>query len=257
MNYNNAIMKPVGLQEAIAFIDEACRDAAMYRCCGTKPPHLMLGMDPGEGRSTLVAYLVERYKAAGVLPFTCGLDDYLEIVLDGTQQQLRRAFAGVDACAVYANEYENVVAIDVIAMAAHLNENQCAEFLERCGRLCEHACVVFFTSAQRGRNEERLAQKVMESIPAVRQISVQPYTPEELGEMMKMRIAAQNILVEDEEQLREALLPVACSLETPTVRAAMAQVGAMMRYVDFQHVPARLTCDSISMIQDAWMKKGA
>lgn len=255
MCMSEAVRKPVGMQQVIGFIENVCREAAMYRCIGAKPAHLLVALDPGEGRSTLVEYMVRMYKAHGVLPFTCGLDDYLEVVLDGTLPQLRRTFMQIGACAVYANHYENVVAMDVTAIAAHLNESQFTEFMERCSRLCEHACVVFFTSAQRSRNEERMVQKLVEGIPDICEIAVEPYKTDELTTMMQEHLEMLNIRVEDREGMCSLLRQMAEQLEPQCARAAVEGVRRMMRYVDFTAMPACLSREDIALIRADWQKK--
>ena len=58
------------------------------------------------------------------------LDLFLEYTLDGTLPQMRQVFADIDACAVYTNGFEGVVAVDITALSEYAEEEQAAFFLE-------------------------------------------------------------------------------------------------------------------------------
>ena len=79
-------------------------EAFVDKQCGLRPNHYIIPLDPGSGRTTLVEYMTDKYKEAGVLSFNSGLDDYIEVAFDGSLQQLKQAFAAIDSAAVYTNE---------------------------------------------------------------------------------------------------------------------------------------------------------
>ena len=73
------ITKPIGLATPCKEIESTCSNAHMYKRCGLRPKHYIIPLDSGSGRTTLVEYMTDKYKEAGVLSFTSGLDDYIEI----------------------------------------------------------------------------------------------------------------------------------------------------------------------------------
>ena len=133
------ITKPIGLATPCKEIESTCSNAHMYKRCGLRPKHYIIPLDSGSGRTTLVEYMTDKYKEAGVLSFSSGLDDYIEIAFDGSLQQLKQAFAAIDSAAVYTNEYCNIIGMDISGISAHLGETQLSEFMRNCKRVCEHA----------------------------------------------------------------------------------------------------------------------
>ena len=158
------ITKPIGLATPCKEIESTCNNAHMYKRCGLRPKHYIIPLDPGSGRTTLVEYMTDKYKEAGALSFTSGLDDYIEIAFDGSLQQLKQAFAAIDSAAVYTNEYCNIIGMDISGVSAHLGETQLSEFMKNCKRVCEHACVIFFVHTTPNRNEEKLLEKLCETV---------------------------------------------------------------------------------------------
>lgn len=102
------ITKPIGLATPCKEIGHTCSKAQIYKQCDLRPNHYIIPLDPGSGRTTLVEYMTDKYKEAGVLSFNSGLDDYIEIAFDGSLQQLKQAFAAIDSAAVYTNSYSDI-----------------------------------------------------------------------------------------------------------------------------------------------------
>lgn len=176
------ITRPVGLESPCAEVESVCENAQIYRHCGLKPSHLVIPLDPCAERTAFLEYMADMYRESGVMSFNCGPDDYIELTLDGSLPQLRRAFAAVDSAAVYANHYSNIVGMDVSAVAQHLGETQLIELLRGSKRVCEHACVVFFVRSAPSRNEQRLIEKLCEYIGNVKRIDDEPYVNGERSE---------------------------------------------------------------------------
>ena len=174
------ITKPIGLATPCKEIEATCGMAHVYKRCGLRPKHFIIPLDAGSGRTTLVEYMTDKYKKAGVLSFTSGLDDYIEISFDGTLQQLKQAFAEIDAAAVYTNEYRNIVSMDISGISSHLGETQLTEFLKNCKRVCAYACVIFFVHTTPSRNEEKLLEKLCETVDNIKRLAVEPYTKDDI-----------------------------------------------------------------------------
>ena len=103
---------PIGLANAVAAIKKNIDQAHIYHRCGLKPPHYIINLDAGNGQTTLTEYIATSYADYGVRHFG-GLDMFLEYTLDGSMEQLKKVFADIRACAVYTNEYEGVIAMDI------------------------------------------------------------------------------------------------------------------------------------------------
>lgn len=226
------ISTPIGLHEVMQFITESCEKASFFQFSGMKPKHLLLALDPGEGRTTLIDYLTEQFKRNHVLNFTCGLDDYLEIVLDGTPRQLQQSFDLIEASHIYKNHYENVVALDISAIANHINQIQLSDFIQKVSHVCKHAYVVFFISSQRSRKEEQLVQKLKEAVPNINEVTVEPYTTEELVEMMVYDMASHSVVIEDLEAFRVSVKSLIEVGEIRNARNAIMLSRELMVHAD-------------------------
>lgn len=253
---HHEITRPIGLEAPCQEIDGTCGKAELYKCCGLRPKHLIVPLDPGAGRTTLVEYLTERYKEAGVLPFAGGLDDYIEVTLDGTLPQLKRAFAAIDAAAVYANEYGGVVGMDVSAIAAHMEETQFTLFLQNCKRVCDHACVIFFVRSAPSRGEERLMEKLGEQIPNLRRLAVEPYTREDLRELIFKAVTEHGVAVEHEESFRAALDELVREFQIASVKDTAAAAEAMVRFADFSGFTPTVDENSLKEMAASWRRRG-
>ena len=227
------VTRPVGLRALCEEVEHVCSEAAIYNRCGLRPHHLLVPLDPGCGRTTFVTYMTDMYKAAGVLEFASGPDDFLEIEFDGTLPQLRQAFAEVESAAVYTNEYCNIVSIDFAAIASHLGETQCTEFLKGCRKICETACVIFFVPTAPSRNEEKLTARLCETIKDIRRIEAEPYTREDLCELVCRNIEDHGVMITERETFAEELTEASEQLEISTVSDAAAAAETLIRYADF------------------------
>ena len=127
--------KPFGLETVHAEINHICKNAQMYKKCGIKPNNMVINLDNGDGRSTLVEYIMGCFKENGILDFRSGVDDFIEFELDGSLQQMRTVFSQIDAAAVYDNEYKDIIALGVSEIANHPNEVQYTEFISNCKKI--------------------------------------------------------------------------------------------------------------------------
>lgn len=227
------ITRPIGLSTPCAEIERACRTAHVYRRCGLKPGHFIVPLGAGNGRTTFIEYMADMYKEAGVLDFISGLDDYIEITLDGSLQQLKQAFADIDAAAVYTNEYCNIIGMDISGIASHLGETQFTEFLRNVKRICDHACVVFFVNAIPTRNEERLLEKLCEAVENIKRLSVEPYTQEDICSLIVKFLEDHGTRVREEESFRRELQEAVTSLAITSVKEAALAVEDLIFYADF------------------------
>lgn len=229
----SVIERPIGLKSVCVEIQETCLHRQMYRRCGLRPRHLIINMDHGSGRSTLIHYMTDMYKDFGVMDFESGLDDSIEVDLDGSLAQLRQAFSIISDAAVYANEYKNIVAIDISKIAFHSSETQYTEFLENVKYLCASACVVFFTRADMSRNEEKLVNTLCDQIDNIKRLSVEPYSKEDYARMVIRNLQNRDIELKNPKTVEEVVLKIIESEVVDTVKKAINLAEQLIRYADF------------------------
>ncbi len=227
------ISKPIGLSVPCAEIENTCNSSHMYRKCGIRPKHFIIPLDAGSGRTTLIEYMTDKYKSAGIMDFSSGLDDYLEITFDGSLPQLKQAFAAIDSAAVYANEFHGIVSMDISEIASHLGETQFGEFLKSCKRICDHACVVFFVHSSPSRNEEKLIDKLNEVIENVKRLAVDPYTKDDICALIVKAIDEHGIVINHFALFIESLSDMVSEFCISDVKAANNAADSLVQYADF------------------------
>lgn len=252
----NPIMKPVGLETPCKEIETICSQALMYKRCGLRPPHLILPLDAGSGRTTFLEYMADRFREAGVIPFSSGFEDYLEICLDGTLPQLRQAFAAIDAAAVYTNFYQNIVGMDISLLALHLGESQLAEFLKNSKRICEYACGVFFVQSEPSRNEERLLEKLCETVGHIKRLTVEPYRKEDLCQIIQKVLGDRGIEIRQEVLFRQALWDVVSEFAVLHVREAVDLAASLVPFADFSGFIPTVDENSLKAMAESWRRFG-
>lgn len=246
------IARPIGLATPCSEIERTCSNAHLYKRCGLRPKHYIIPLDAGSGRTTLLEYMAVRYKAAGVLRFTSGLDDYIEITLDGSLQQLRQAFAAIDSAAVYTNDYCSMIGMDISGIAAHLGETQLSEFMKHCRRVCEHACVVFFVHTAPSRNEEKLLEKLCETVDNIKRLEVEPYSKEDLCDLIVKMAREHGIRIRHEPIFRAALAAMVSDFRIAGVKDAIAAADALVHFADFTGFTPAVDEDSLKSMITSW-----
>lgn len=248
------ITKPVGLNTPCMEIEDTCSKAHMFKRCGLRPKHYIVPLDSGSGRTTLVEYMTDKYKEAGVMDFGSGLDDYIEVSFDGTLPQLKQAFANIDSAAVYTNEYCNIVGMDISNIAVHLAETQFTEFMKNCKRVCEYACVIFFVHSVPNRNEEKLIEKICEVIDNVKRLTVEPYTNDDMCALIKKAIAENGIEIKHESVFCAMLSETVSEFCISNVKDAISTADELVHYADFSGFTPAVDEKSLKSMITGWHK---
>jgi len=251
MNHHD-IIKPIGLAAPCKEIENTCRNAHMYKRCSLRPKHYIVPLDSGSGRTILVEYMTDMYKESGVLSFTGGLDDYIEITFDGTLQQLRQAFATIDSAAVYANEYCGIIGMDISNISAHLGETQLTEFMKNCKRVCESASVIFFVHTTPSRNEEKLLEKLCETVDNIKRLEVKPYTKEDICALTIKMIKEHGIEIKNENTFRAILVDMASEFRISRVKDAILTADELVRFADFSGFTPAVDENSLKSMITGW-----
>ena len=244
------IQRPIGLDTPCMEIEDICAKAYMYKRSGLRPKHFIIPLDPGSGRSTLLEYMTDKYKDAGVMAFASGLDDCIEVTFDGTLQQLKQAFDEIDAAAVYTNAFCSIIGMDISEIAAHLGETQYAEFMKNCRRVCENACVVFFVHAAPNRNEEKLIEKLCEMVDNIKRLTVEPYTREDMCDLIIKAVADHGIEIRHMALFRALLSEMVAEFAVSCVRDAITAADTLVQFADFSGFTPEIDENSLkAMIQ--------
>lgn len=249
---HNDISKPIGLTTPCKEIESTCRMAHMYRRCGLRPKHLIIPLDSGSGRTTLVEYMTDKYKEAGVMSFSSGLDDYIEIAFDGTLQQLKQAFAEIDSAAVYTNEFGNIIGMDISGISSHLGETQLTEFMRRCKVVCDHACVIFFVHTIPSRNEEKLLERLSGTVDNIKRLVVEPYTKEDMCALILKTIDDHGIKIKHEIAFREVLADLVSEFCIDSVRDAITTADTLVHFADFSGFIPVVDDNSLKLMITNW-----
>lgn len=246
------ITKPIGLETPCKEIQNTCSKAHMYKRCGLRPKHYIIPLDSGSGRTTLIEYMTDMYKEAGVLDFGSGLDEYIEITLDGSLQQLKQAFADIDSAAVYTNEYRNIIGMDISNISSHLGETQFAEFLKNAKRVCEHACVIFFVHTSPSRNEEKLLEKLLDTVENIQRLEVDPYTNEDMCSLIEKAIVEHGIEIKRESVFHTELSEMVSEFCISNVKDAISTADELVRFADFSGFTPTVDENNLKSMITCW-----
>lgn len=249
---HHVITKPIGLAIPCEEIESTCSKAHMYKRCGLRPKHYIIPLDSSSGRTTLIEYMTDMYKKAGVLDFTSGLDDYIEIAFDGTLQQLKQVFAAIDSAAVYTNEYCNIIGMDISSISSHLGETQFTEFMKNCKRVCEHACVIFFVHTTPNRNEEKLLEKLCESVDNIKRLVVEPYTKDDMCALIIKTITEHGIGIKHETVFHSVLSDVVSNFCITSVKDAITTADTLVHFADFSGFTPVVDENSLKSMITSW-----
>lgn len=243
----HSMTEPVGLETLRREIKEICFSSYLYKRCGLRPPHFLICLDPGAGRTTFIEYMAGMFRKHGVLCFT-GLDDYIEVELDGSLQQLKQAFSRIDAAAVYTNEFTNIVAMDISNIASHLNETQLTDFISGCKRICGSACVVFFVHAVPSRNEEKLIEKLCSAVENIQRIDAEPYTCKNICDLIVRFIENRGIEIDHPSEFFSFLQDAVTEHNISDVKSASSYAENLVHYADFSGFVPVISKDSITSL---------
>jgi len=108
-----------------------------------RPPHLLIPIDSGNGRSSLINELTNYYQKFDAIEFS-SRDHYLEFKLTGTVGNINDTHAEIQENAEYANHYRGVVAFDTDRLLPKLSDTLGDKFFEMVGKVKRYATIVIF-----------------------------------------------------------------------------------------------------------------
>lgn len=162
--------------------------------------HMLLHLNEGEGRTTLLRYMSETFTRNGVRN-ALDLDPFLEERVPDNFTELLQMVARVRSHAVYTNRFTGILGIDVASIEKHMNDTA---FLNCFGdlicELAETALFVFFLPADSCPQDERVASllggwcdQFLVEVPSER------YTPEALTRILLLLLERQHVRMDPNE----------------------------------------------------------
>lgn len=234
------IFKPIGMDKLCTAVEEVCANPYPYKITGIKPPHFAVGIDPGNGRTTILEYISDMYKENGVIDFTGGIADYAEITLDGTLQQLYSCIDTVKHSADYTNGvFKGVVGIDATKISSHQNETQAKEFESFFENVADSAVLVFFTPVNMSIAEVRYTDKIKSTLSAVIDFGNCVYTDTDYAEIMMRYLEDSGVDFVRSKSMVDTLVSAVNALGVDSVPKAIKLAKNLIINADYsESVPA-------------------
>lgn len=138
------------------------------------PEHFLVELDSEEKQTKLTEYITDFFQGNKIRHFG-GRDAYLEYCVDGSMAQLKWMFADIISSAVYTNEFEGVIAMDIALLASKVNEAQMTYFLNEIKRISKHATLIFFVSEVNSRNQILMIKKIRAVVEKINYFPVKSY----------------------------------------------------------------------------------
>jgi hypothetical protein len=109
---------------------------------------MLIPLDSGNGRSSMVLYAAERFRESNALKFS-SRELCLEFKLTGTERNIDEICLEIRENSEYANQYQGVVAFDMDALLPELEHKDgvCGKFFEMAKRVGRHAMLMLYVPA--------------------------------------------------------------------------------------------------------------
>ena len=237
-------MRIVGLYDLKSNITEIISNSDAYKKGGAHIPHMFMNLTHENGQSTVADYITSKINENNLRKF-CGLDTLLEYRLSGELAQLKRVFEDVKNNAVYRNAYEGVVAIDISALSEYINEYQVDYFIEQIEQIGRNATLIIYYDKSLGKRMKLIKESVIQSLGNCIDITVDPYSIEELAEIVVEDIKKRGIKVDSDEELEMMLCDVVEKNNVKSAKQAVAVAEELTFYVDYSGITPEINAKII------------
>lgn len=242
---NSYIKVPIGLEPVVSKVEEICSHADAFRRCGITPNHFLINLDKGNGQTTVTSYISDAFFAGGVRHFG-GLDRFLEYSLNGSVAQFRQIVNDIRSCAVYTNEYEGVIAMDLSELASHIHESQISLFLKELSVIGKHATFVFYVPSVISKNMTTLIEMLCSAIDRIDIIQVSPYSAQDLTEIIKSAIDEAGVDLVSGQETDTCILNIVRYAGAANLKDAKQLARIMLQNADFDSFTPSLTPELIN-----------
>lgn len=238
-------MKVVGLDGVKREMDRITAQAEAYRKGGAKVPNIVVNISKENGQSYVADYITSVLHEHRLRKF-CGLDMILEYRLDGTLKNVKQVFEDIASNAVYTNEYEGVVAIDVSALSEYVNESQVDFLVNHIAEVAQSATVIIYYNEDLGKRMEIVKDRICKALGNFIAIHVEPYSVREYSEIAVQSIKERGIDIESEEELETILCYVVCDKHVSNVKEAVAVAEDLAFCTDYSGFIPKIDIDKVN-----------
>lgn len=238
-------MKVVGLDGVKREMDRITAQAEAYRKGGAKVPNIVVNISKENGQSYVADYITSVLYEHRLRKF-CGLDMILEYRLDGTLKNVKQVFEDIASNAVYTNEYEGVVAIDVSALSEYVNESQVDFLVNHIAEVAQSATVIIYYNEDLGKRMEIVKDRICKALGNFIAIHVEPYSVREYSEIAVQSIKERGIDIESEEELETILCYVVGDKHVTNVKEAVAVAEDLAFCTDYSGFIPKINIDKVN-----------
>lgn len=236
------IVKPIGMKTLCEEVEKICKNPMPYKIAEVKPPHLVIGLDKGNGRTTLLEYISDMFRNSGVIEHTGGIDDFLEISLDGSLPQLNASIVEIHDAGFYNNgKFSGVIGLDVSKISTHQNEIQATIVEKLIDEIKEYAVVVLFHPSNMTTTEDRYLTKIKDKFPDRIDIGVCTYTDESYGNIILKYFCNSGVTVDDSEKTSSVFFDTVKSVNISNIKEAIAVAKDLIIEADYSNGKATIT----------------
>lgn len=242
------IIKPVGLTGICDAVEFTCSKAEIFKRSGLKPHHYIIHLDAGQGRTTVLEYIADMYKAYDILDFESGLDDYIELDFDGTYNNFRNGVETVLDAAVYSDHYQGIVGISCSALASHRQETQWTEFNTFIKELSKSANLVFFVDYESSKYDELIINAIKNTISNVDELYEIPYTYDEYACIIESDIEKKGVVIKNLNEFHNTILEIVRFNSISVVKDAISIADEIIQCADFSMLVPTVSSDDIKLL---------
>ena len=237
----------VGLESVKKEMNRITAQADAYRKGGAKVPSIVMDLSKDNGQSYVADYITSVLYDLGLRRFG-SLDLVLEYRLDGSLKNVKHVFEDISGNAVYTNEYEGVVAIDISALSDYVNEYQVDLFVERIAEVSQNATVLIYYDASRGKRMEIVKDRVCKALGNHIDIHVNPYSVKEFSEIAVESIKNKGIVIEFEEELEQVLCHVVDDKHVTNAKEAVAMADNLAFCADYSGFVPKIDMEKVGKL---------
>lgn len=225
-------MKIIGFQYLEEALDDLVSHADTYVKGGVKLPHFILNISKGNGQTYIANYIKSVLFENGLRKFT-GLDTILEYRLDGSLKNIQRMFEDISGNAVYSNEYEGVVVIDVSALHAYVNEHQVDYFIENIAEVGQHATVIIYYDNSLGKRMKILKDRIAEVLGNNIEVCKPKYDVEDYTSIIIQNMKERGVIFKHEQDLFFSIGYIIPSMPIENAKDAVAFADELMFFAKY------------------------
>ena len=238
-------MNLVGFSELKQYLVDMVKNGDAYRRVNAQIPHFVINLKPENGQSFVANYITTVLFENKLRKFS-GLDYLLEYKLDGSLHQLQQMFENVARNAIYSNEYEGVLAIDISELSNHVNEYQMDFFIEHLKPISQNATLIIYYDDSIGKKMNTIKARIMNNIGNTKSFDFIPYSKNDLTELVMQNIMERGIEISAPSQFEEALHGLLDRYHVDNIKQAVSMAENLMLFTDCNNLIPRIDANVIA-----------